>query len=66
MDSASLELNLALCLGEQGVVLAHAYIGTSEELCPALGYNNRTGLNDLAGVLLYTAILRITIASVPG
>lgn len=60
------EADFAVNLGEQGAVFAHADIEAGVKFRAALANDNCTGLSKLAAIELYAAILRITVASVPG
>src|SRR6185295_8572579 len=64
VPAAVLELDHAVDLGEEGVVLAAADIRAREELRPALADEDRSARDRLAAVPLDPEVLRVRIAAV--
>src|SRR5687768_7098962 len=64
VDFAALELDLAVFESKEGVVAADADVEAGHELGSALTDDDCAGGDGLAAVGLYTAVLRIAVASV--
>jgi len=63
---AVLEADYAGDLGEEGVVLAAAYVGAGLERCPALADDDAAAQDCLAAEYLDAQSLRVRVAAVPG
>ena len=64
MDLPALKTHYTVFQSKKRKVPAQTDIKAGFEFCPALADDNGAGLCYLAAVKLYTAILRITVASV--
>jgi len=65
MDFFALKLDYTLFECKQGKIIAHPHIETGMPFRSALADNDRPCLSQLAAIKLYTAILRITVSTVP-
>ena len=60
----ALEFHYTCNLGKKRVITALAHVIAGMELCPALSYDDRTGVHKLAIETLYAEVLRIAISSI--